>query len=53
MIYAAKGITSDEKTWVRKPPVMGDLLQELKSMSRDTTQIERETYRSLINRIEM
>ena len=52
-IYAAKGITSDEKTWVRKPPIMGDLLQELKSMSRDTTQIERETYRSLINRIEM
>ena len=52
-IYAAKGITSDEKTWIRKPPIMGDLLQELKSMSRDTTQIERETYRSLINRIEM
>ena len=52
-IYAAKGITSDEKTWVRKPPIMGDLLQELKLVSRNATQIERETYRSLLNRIEM
>ena len=52
-IYAAKGITSDEKTWKRRPPIMDNLLQELKSMSRYATKIESETYRSLINRIEM
>src|SRR3989344_2235380 len=52
-VYTARGITNDEKTWVKRPPIMGDLLHELKSMSKNATQIERETYRSLINRMEM
>jgi len=52
-IYEEKGITNDKTTWRKKPPVMGDLLQELKSMSKNATKIEAETYRSLINRIEM
>ena len=32
---------------------MGDLLNQLKEMSKTATQVEKETYRSLINRIEM
>lgn len=52
-IYEAKGITNDKNTWDKEPPIMGDLVQELKRMSRDCTQTEKETYRSLINRLEM
>src|SRR3989338_2212322 len=52
-VYEAKGITNDRSTWRKEPPIMGNLLQELKNMSRDASQVERETYRSLINRIEM
>jgi conjugal transfer ATP-binding protein TraC len=52
-IYAAKGITNDKSTWRREPPILGDLLGELKKMSRTATQLEKETYRSLINRVEM
>src|SRR3989344_1501523 len=52
-IYTAKGITSNKETWRKEPPIMEDLVQELKQMSRDATQVEKETYRSLINRIEM
>jgi len=51
--YDKNGITSDPKTWRRKPPIMEDLLNELKNLSRNATKIESETYRSLINRIEM
>lgn len=52
-IYTAKGITNDSSTWKKEPPIMADLLAELKRMSRDASQVEKETYRSLINRIEM
>src|SRR3989344_2721118 len=53
VIYDAKGITNDKKTWKREPPIMGDLLNQLNKMSKTATQVEKETYRSLINRIEM
>ncbi|MBU0460893.1 MAG: hypothetical protein KJ771_08880, partial [Nanoarchaeota archaeon] len=52
-IYEEKGITNDKETWRKEPPIMGDLVQQLKKMSKDATQVEKETYRSLINRIEM
>ncbi len=52
-VYGAKGITNDRSSWRKEPPVMGDLLKELVSMSKEATVIEKETYRSLINRIEM
>lgn len=51
--YGDKGITNDKSTWRKKPPIMEDLLKQLKSMSKNATKIESETYRSLINRIEM
>ncbi len=37
----------------KQNPVMGDLLEQLKGMSRYATRLEIETYRSLINRTEM
>ncbi len=52
-VYEAKGITNDKKTWKREPPILGDLLKQLVTMSKNSTQIEKETYRSLISRIEM
>ena len=53
LVYAQKGITNDKTTWKKEPPLMQDLLNQLKSMSKNATKIESETYRSLINRIEM
>ncbi len=52
-VYNAKGITNDKTTWRKEPPLMADLLQQLKEMSKYATIVEKETYRSLINRIEM
>ncbi len=52
-IYSDKGITNDKTTWRKEPPIMADLLHELVSMSKEATVVEKETYRSLINRIEM
>jgi type IV secretory pathway VirB4 component len=51
--YERKGITREESTWGREPPIMEDLLHELKQESRKVNGIERETYRSLMNRLEM
>jgi len=51
--YQKKGITNDQKTWDRTPPIMEDLLAELELMSKGATIIEKETYRSLINRLSM
>jgi len=52
-IYETKGINNDKNTWKKEPPIMADLLQELVSLSKEATVVEKETYRSLINRIEM
>ncbi|MBI2657615.1 ATP-binding protein, partial [Candidatus Woesearchaeota archaeon] len=51
--YERKGINNDPKTWNNKPPILGDLLSELERMSKKATVIEKETYRSLINRLSM
>jgi hypothetical protein len=53
IIYASKSITNKPETWRNAPPMMGDLLVQLKNMSKNATKVESETYRSLINRIEM
>ena len=52
-VYKKKGITNNFKTWCKEPPIMGDLLKELKKNSKHATKTEGETYRSLINRVEM
>lgn len=51
--YERKGINNDPKTWNNQPPILGDLLHELERMSKKATIIEKETYRSLINRLSM
>jgi len=51
--YEKKGITYDDETWDKTPPIIGDLLNELELMSKKATVIEKETYRSLINRLSM
>jgi len=51
--YLKKGITKDPKTNKYKPPIMQDLLEELQDLSTTVKGSEAETYRSLINRIEM
>jgi hypothetical protein len=51
--YALKGIKEDEKTWGREPPVLGDLLEVLKSEYSKIRGMERETYRSIISRLNM
>jgi len=53
LTYSKKGITNDPKTWNHEPPILKDLLNILESLSKNTTIIEKETYRSLINRLSM
>ena len=53
LTYESKGINQNLKTWNREPPIIQDLLKQLKKMSKKASKIELETYRSLINRIEM
>jgi len=51
--YEKKGITNEARTWSNKPPILADLLRELERMEKPATQIEKPTYRSLINRLSM
>ncbi len=54
LAYKTRGITpSNEKSWSNAPPIMRDLLNHLRNMAKKATALEKETYRSLINRIEM
>ena len=53
LAYEKKGITNDPKTLNNEPPILEDLLKELERMSKKATIIEKETYRSLINRLSM
>ena len=53
MAYSRKGITESSNTWKNEPPILADLLSELERMSKSATITERETYRSLINRLSM
>ena len=51
--YSNKGINMDEETWHVMPPTLGDILESLKILETEATQIEKSTLRSLINRLEM
>lgn len=51
--YERKGITENKKTWKNEPPILSDLANELERMSKTATITEKETYRSLINRLSM
>lgn len=53
LTYERKGINNNPQTWGNKPPILADLLEELKKMEKPATQIEKPTYRSLINRLSM
>jgi len=51
--YANKNITEDEDTWNNEPPILSDVLDELKLMEKKAIQLEKSTLRSLINRLSM
>ncbi len=51
--YALKGIREDKITWDREPPVLGDLLAVLKKEFSKIKGMERETYRSIMSRLNM
>ena len=53
LTYDRKGITNNPETWSNKPPILKDLLNELESLGRKATVIEKPTYQSLINRLSM
>lgn len=52
-VYDEAGITNNPRTWRRRPPIMGDVVRQLKRMSKTASKVEMDTYRSLINRLEM
>lgn len=51
--YERKGITDEPKTWANRPPILSDLIEELERMSKLASITEKETYRSLTNRLRM
>ena len=51
--YKSKGITENPATWNYTPPILGDILKQLKKLGRGVTQMERSTISSLINRLDM
>lgn len=50
--YAKKGINADSYR-NKKPPILGDLYKTLVAMDKKATQMEKITYRALINRLYM
>ncbi len=53
LAYTKKGISSDEASQNREPPIMADLLESLNKLSVKATQVEKASLRSVINRVEM
>lgn len=51
--YERKGIRENEKTWDREPPILGDVLKNLKKYEQSATAMEINVLRSLINKLEM
>ena len=51
--YTQKGITEDPESWNNKPPILGDVLNVLKSLEKEAITLEKTTIRSLINRLTM
>ncbi len=52
-VYEDNGITKDESSWNSQPPILEDLLKKLKHLTREATQLEKSTLRSIINRLDM
>jgi len=50
--YAIKKINANSKL-KRKPPILGDLYETLQKMDRKASQMEKVTYRALLNRLYM
>ncbi len=53
LAYTKKGISSEEASQNREPPIMADLLESLNKLSVKATQVEKASLRSVINRVEM
>ena len=51
--YLKAGINNEEATWNNVPPKLEDLRRQLEIMEKPATQVEKPTYRSLINRLSM
>ena len=51
--YDIKGINEDPTTWNNEPPILYDLLKALRSIEKSSTQMERTTITSLVNRLDM
>lgn len=51
--YKKKGIIDDASTWRNNPPILQDILKELEKIEKKSTQMERTTIKSLINRLDM
>jgi len=52
IIYQNKGILPDKpETWVREPPIIGDLYDEILKEKKSASRLERMTYEALENRL--
>ena len=51
--YERKGITREKDTWQNEPPILGDLLENLRKYEKKANQNEKSTLRSLTNRMDM
>jgi len=51
--YERCGINEDSRTWNNKPPILGDVLDNLKRYMKSSNQMDSSILGSLINRLEM
>lgn len=51
--YELNGITKNPDTWENEPPILGDLLNVLRTMEKKVSKLEKTTINSLANRLEM
>ena len=51
--YERRGINEDPRTWNNKPPILGDVLDNLKRYMKSASQMNSSILGSLINRLEM
>lgn len=51
--YERCGINEDSRTWNNKPPILGDILDNLKKYMKSSNQMDSSILGSLINRLEM
>ncbi|RLG10368.1 hypothetical protein DRN73_07960 [Candidatus Pacearchaeota archaeon] len=51
--YLSKGIDDNPSTWGYEPPILEDILKSLWKLEKRAIQLEKNTLRSLINRLDM